>query len=115
MNNIKKLRAKTGMLQKELAKHLNVAQGTLSYWERGTYDIDNKSLLKIAEYFNVSTDYVLGKTDNLSLTELVIPDILKGVPTAFHRGEFKDLTQEEVDNLAIIAAGYKATRKQAAT
>jgi len=63
MNNIKKLRENKGIQQRKLADYLNVAQGTLSYWERGKYDIDNKSLLKLAEYFNTSTDHILGKDD----------------------------------------------------
>jgi len=42
-----------------------------------------------------------------------VPQILKGVPVAFHRGEFEDLTQEEVDALARIAAELKALRKAA--
>ena len=64
MNNIRRLRVSRGMKQADLAAVLNVAQGTLSYWEQGKYDIDNKSLIKLAEYFSVTTDYLLGKTDS---------------------------------------------------
>ena len=63
MNNIKRLREDICMKQGELAKYLNVAQGTLSYWEQGKYDIDNKSLVRLAEYFSCSTDYILGVSD----------------------------------------------------
>ncbi|MCL2034685.1 MAG: helix-turn-helix domain-containing protein [Oscillospiraceae bacterium] len=64
MNNIKKLRAKNDIKQAELAKYLNVSRGTLSHWEQEKYDIDNKSLLKLADYFNVTIDYILGRIDN---------------------------------------------------
>ena len=73
MNNIKELRTIRGVKQKELAKFLNVAQGTLSYWEQGKYDIDNKSLIKLADYFNVTTDYLLGKSNNPNPTDSTIP------------------------------------------
>ena len=111
MNRIKELRQKENMRQVDFSQKFNITQATLSNWERGVHDPDNETLIKIANFFNVSTDYLLGK-HNAPGPELVIPDALKGVPLAFHRGEFKDLTQEEVDNLAIIAAGYKALRNK---
>lgn len=58
-NRIKEIRQKRGITQAELAKQIGVAQNTLSYWENGKYDVDNDSLKKIADYFQVSTDYLL--------------------------------------------------------
>jgi transcriptional regulator with XRE-family HTH domain len=52
------------MKQAELAKDLKIAQSTLSYWERGDFEPDNTSLVNLAEYFNVTTDYLLGRTDD---------------------------------------------------
>ncbi|MDR3216108.1 MAG: helix-turn-helix domain-containing protein [Clostridiaceae bacterium] len=60
MNNLKTLRKQKGLYQKDIAEFLHVAISTYSYWENGTYDIDNDNLRKIAEYFGVSTDYILG-------------------------------------------------------
>lgn len=62
-NRIKELRLSKKITQVELAKHLSVSQGTLSFWEQGKYEPDNKSLAKLADYFGVSVDYLLGKTD----------------------------------------------------
>ena len=64
MNKIKQLRLEKGVKQAELAEYLNIAQNTLSYWESGKYDIDNKSLKKIAEYFETTSDYILGLSDD---------------------------------------------------
>ncbi|MDR1688299.1 MAG: hypothetical protein LBS21_06775 [Clostridiales bacterium] len=68
---------------------------------------------KIAELLEVSTDYLLGKTEDLKPdgVELVVPEILKGVRLAFHRNEFEDLTQSEVDALAKIAEMLKQQRR----
>lgn len=63
MIRIKELRAEKKVRQVDLAKHLGISQNTLSYWERGEYQPDNEMLTKIADYFNVSTDYLLGRCD----------------------------------------------------
>lgn len=64
MNRIKEIRECNNLKQADLAKHLQVSQGTLSNWERGAHDPDNESLSKLADYFKVSTDYLLGRTNN---------------------------------------------------
>ena len=63
MNRIAELRKKRNMSQKQFSKLLNVAQNTISQWETGKRDIDSTTLIKIAEFFNVSTDYLLCLTD----------------------------------------------------
>lgn len=63
MNHIKEIREANNIKQSELADYLNVSQGTLSNWERGIHDPDNESLMQIANYLNVSIDYLLGRTD----------------------------------------------------
>ncbi|MDL2253038.1 helix-turn-helix domain-containing protein [Ruminococcaceae bacterium OttesenSCG-928-I18] len=64
MNRIQELRKRAGLSQTELAKKLGVVQSTLSYWEQGKYDIDNDSLLRLAEMFDCTTDYILGRSDS---------------------------------------------------
>ncbi len=58
-NILRRLRQNSGLSQYELCRMLSVSQGTVSNWERGEHDIDNDSLLKLSEYFGVSTDYIL--------------------------------------------------------
>ena len=60
MNRIRELRKQMDMTQKELAKHLQVADSTLSYWEMGKYEPDNEALLKLSRFFHVPIDYILG-------------------------------------------------------
>jgi len=48
------------MTQKELAKHLQIADSTLSYWEMGKYEPDSNALLMLSRFFNVPIDYILG-------------------------------------------------------
>ena len=60
MNRIRELRKKHDMTQKELAKHLKIADSTLSYWEMGKYEPDNEALMKLSRFFRVPIDYILG-------------------------------------------------------
>lgn len=60
---IKALRDQSGMTQQEVADKLNVTKQTISQYERGLRRPDIESLEAISDLFNVSSDYVLGKTD----------------------------------------------------
>ena len=57
------LRKELNMSQAELAEKLGVSQQTISKYERGTREPDNETLAKLAEIFDCSIDYLLGKTD----------------------------------------------------
>ena len=62
-SNIKELRKESGMTQSELAKLLFVSQDTISLWELHKSLPDIKFIIKLAEIFKVSTDYLLGLKD----------------------------------------------------
>lgn len=64
MNRLKELRELNNETQDELGKILNLTKSTISKYEKGDLDISNETLLKIAQHFNVTTDYLLGRTDN---------------------------------------------------
>ena len=57
--NIKKLRLARGINQVELANALNVSKQCVSNWENDNIQPSVEMLVKIARYFNVSTDYLL--------------------------------------------------------
>lgn len=63
MNNFKQARKRAKLTQSDVAKRLNVDQSTYSYWEAGKRNIDANTLAKLAELYGVSTDYLLGRTD----------------------------------------------------
>lgn len=56
------LRTESGLSQKKLAKDLNISQGLLSHYENGKRECNLDLLVKIANYFDVSCDYLLGRT-----------------------------------------------------
>lgn len=61
---LKYLREKRGISQLKLAMDLNMNQNSISRYETGAREADYKSLIKFADYFNVSIDYLLERTDN---------------------------------------------------
>lgn len=62
-NRLKQLRIEYGILQKDLAEQLQLSQQTISLYESSKRQPDYDTLRTIAEFFNVSTDYILGVTN----------------------------------------------------
>lgn len=61
---LKQLRQSRGLTQAALAKELHVASNTLCNWENGKRTPDFDTLTKIADYFHVTTDYLIGSDEN---------------------------------------------------
>ena len=59
---LKELRTEAGLTQKEIADKLKIGQNSYSNWEKGIRTPIFPTLEKLAELFNVSTDYLLGKS-----------------------------------------------------
>ena len=60
---IKELRLSHGLNQVNFAKKLSVTKQTVSNWENNNIQPSVDMLVKIADYFSVSTDYLLGRDD----------------------------------------------------
>lgn len=63
-NKLKQIRNLNNMTQDELAKALNISKGTIGMYEINKRKPDTDMLKKIADFFNISLDYLLGRTDN---------------------------------------------------
>lgn len=57
---IKQLRKELGLTQEELAKQLSIAPSTIGMYETNKREPNNELTIKIANFFNVSADYLLG-------------------------------------------------------
>lgn len=57
---LKELRIQRGIRQVDLGKSMNLANNTISSWERGNSSPSLEELVTLAKFFNVSTDYLLG-------------------------------------------------------
>jgi transcriptional regulator with XRE-family HTH domain len=61
---IKLLREIMGLTQAELGYDLRVSRATINQWENASRQIKAKDIVKIADYFNVSADYLLGREES---------------------------------------------------
>lgn len=91
---LKRLRLEKGWTQKDLAEKLNKAESTIGMWEQGRRELDYDSLKEIADLFDVSIDFLLGRVKNKQGrkgdNEIVIDDFQFAL-----YGEVKDLTDDE--------------------
>jgi len=105
---LKERREAKGLTQAELARRVGVGRDSYNKYERAGVQPANETLVLLAGTLDTTVDYLLGKSDH---NHLIIPDELEGVQVAFHRGEFEDLTQDEVDKLAEFARFIKTQRQ----
>ncbi len=60
---LKELRIEKNLSQRKLGEILSVCNQTVSFWESGNREPDLDAIIKIADFFDVSADYLLGRKD----------------------------------------------------
>lgn len=108
MERIKELRKKNSVTMKRLGEIIGVSEGAVSQYENGKRQPDYETLKKIADFFNVSTDYLLGRADNPPQS---VDQQLEGVDFALY-GEIKDLTEAEKQDILNFVKFTKSQRKE---
>ena len=103
-NTLKKLRSKTHRTQKEIAKALGVAPTTYASWEQGKREPDQAATIRIADYFDVTLDYLYGRNETPQWAKqkdtIDLKSFLdKNLVGAFYDGN--ELTDEQRDKLKI--------------
>ncbi len=61
--NLRAIREDNDLKQKDIAKYLNISQNTYSQYENGVIALTAEVLIKLADYYDVSVDYLLDRTD----------------------------------------------------
>ena len=62
--NLRSIREDNDIKQRELAELLHISQNTYSQYETGTIALTAEVLIKLADYYHCSVDYLLDRTDN---------------------------------------------------
>lgn len=104
LNRISELLADKGLTQKSLTDALQLKRGTFTAWKSGVNESYKKYLPQIAEFFNVSVDYLLGKTDQKNPVSNYGDEQMQecivlyrgGKPQVFH------FSQKQLDTLASL-------------
>lgn len=110
VDRLKALRQKAKLTQTELAAVFGFSNQRYNYYETGKNEPDNETLLKFADYFRVSTDYLLGNTDDPTP-----PDEKKATPVSktpseaaieyFIAENGREPTIQELEGFLAIAKG----------
>lgn len=130
---VKQLRKNKHLTGKQLGNILGITKTGISYWENGRSVPDNEMLLKLADFFDVSIDYLLGKTDIETKIDKStyygdydeVVEYLKDNPEhldvykrilnddhfALLFDKTKDLTPEEIDVIISVIIGLQNGRK----
>ena len=96
------LREKKNLYQKDIAEISNIEQATVSNWEKGKRIPDSEMLIKLANFFEVSVDYLLGNDTTLTTKEEELKEIEALKQLLIKNGFMKsneDLTNKELDRL----------------
>jgi len=112
LNRLAELRKSNGLSQQQFAKIFGVAQNTVSNWENGNRLVDTENLQKIADYFGVTTDYILcrdSKPISQSSTEKAVSD--EEIMFALFDGD-KDITPEMFDEVKNFARFVREKHKK---
>lgn len=103
MNRLKQLRLERGLLQSDIAKVIKKSERTVGFYETGERDMNTETLSTLADFFNVSIDYLLGKTN--------IRNIEDEFKTIYSK-EIEGLTEEEIKEALEFYKVIKNRRKK---
>ncbi|MBY6802802.1 helix-turn-helix transcriptional regulator [Clostridium botulinum] len=113
---LKELRSEKGVVQKDVANFLNITTSAYGFYEQGKRIPDTEIMIKLSNYFNVSLDYLLGKT-NVKKSTVTSPNARNytddnEVTIALHSDvEYDDLPDEarkEINNfIEYVKQKYK--------
>ncbi|OIU71027.1 helix-turn-helix domain-containing protein [Rossellomorea aquimaris] len=105
-SNIRKLREKENLSQKDFAKKIGISNVVLSRYEKDERKPDYDMLNKIADYFDVSVDYLLGREEKVKSKEDSLDEVNKLVKEYgieqfgfFDIEKWKDLSQEDIEEI----------------
>ncbi len=106
MNKIKELRNEKGLLQSDVANYIGKSERMVGFYEKGERDPNTDTLIKLSELFDVSIDYLLGKSSIRNSKKINLDDI----DIAFASG-IKGLNKENQETLKNIMEGLLAKQE----
>lgn len=97
LDRLKQVREKTGLSQRKAAEEIGIAPQSYWQYETGKYEPDLETLIKIANFFNTSVDYLIGASDipeMFTVDEAQTVSLLRSVD-----GDCRELIYKLVDKL----------------
>lgn len=104
---LKAMREQAHLSQAALAKKVGVAQSTVGMWESGRNKPENAKLEALANLFNVTTDYLLGRDDPTPSLDTQLSDIDFALS-----GEIRELSDDEKQDILDYVRFKRAQKKR---
>lgn len=105
LENLKKLREEAGISQKHLAEAIGVSQQSVNKYENHNIEPDIGTLIRMADFFNTSVDYLIGHSTLRHRLEPVTPYELNAQERAVMDG-FRKLSSKQKNCVATVIEGY---------
>lgn len=96
------LRKELHLRQEDMAKHLGIARTTYAMYEQGNREPDYNTLQKLADFFNVSVDYLLGRTDKKNNEKLDAEEFLNDPELNLWFKDIKNASPEKREELKLF-------------
>ncbi|MBQ7962453.1 MAG: helix-turn-helix transcriptional regulator [Clostridia bacterium] len=105
MINLKQLRKSKGISQQQLADVIGVSQQSINKYENHNVEPDIRTLISIAEYFNTTVDFLVGKGENEKENEFcTVYELTQD--EAFIMNRYRMLGKDEKESIRLIIKNY---------
>ncbi|PFL68860.1 helix-turn-helix domain-containing protein [Bacillus anthracis] len=98
-NKLNFLRKEKKLRQEDMAKHLGIARTTYAMYEQGNREPDYDTLQKLADFFDVSVDYLLGRTEKRHNKESSSKEFIKESKLNLWFKDIEDASPEKLEEL----------------
>lgn len=99
MNRLRELRVERELLQSDIAKLINKSERTVGFYETGERDMNTETLAILANFFNVSIDYLLGKSDIRNPEKTDLDKLQIGLSAK----DYSNITDEQIKQIEDFA------------
>lgn len=111
-NRIRELRKAKGLTMKQLGEVLDLAESTISQYETGKRQMDNETLFRLGEFFDVTVGYLLGVEDKLKAPTGIGEREMSDAELKFALwGDCKDVSDDDLADVRRYAAFVRERKK----
>ncbi|MEK4936713.1 transcriptional regulator [Bacillus pseudomycoides] len=98
-NQLHFLRKQRKLRQEDMAKHLGIARTTYAMYEQGNREPDYDTLQKLADFFDVSLDYLLGRTNKINSKKVNFEEFVQDRELGLWFKDIKEASPEKREEL----------------
>lgn len=109
VKRLKELRQKKNISQQQLAEIIGVSQQSINKYENHSIEPDIATLIRFADYFNTSVDYLIGNSDTERKNEAVTPFDLN-IDEAQLINSYRTLTEKEKASIRLVTENYSCKK-----